>query len=108
MTKAGLRAMDPFTDGCSNVMSTGPNFNFKNACATHDYLADLDRFGAPGVTEPRIDHQFLLDMLADCRGRNFVARKGCEATARGYRAGVRFGNFKTGDTIQGPTLAPGL
>src|SRR4051794_17426838 len=39
MTKAGLRAMDPFTDGCSTPVrhiNTGPTFNFINACATHD------------------------------------------------------------------------
>lgn len=99
MTKAGLRAMDPYTNGCSKSRDTGPVFNFKNACATHDYLADLQRYGAKGVPEAGMDNQFLLDMKADCRGRNFVARKECEARAYAYRAFVQQGDYATGDSI---------
>jgi hypothetical protein len=99
MTKAGMRAMDPYTDGCSRSPETGAAFNFRNACATHDYLADLQRFGAKGVTEPGMDNQFLLDMKADCKGRNVVARKACEATAYTYRAFVQEGDYATGDDI---------
>jgi Prokaryotic phospholipase A2 len=101
MTKAGLRAMDPHTNGCSKVPDTGATFNFKDACATHDYLADLQRFRARGVSESGMDHQFLLDMKADCKGRNFIARKNCETVAYGYRAGVQEGNYATGDEIDG-------
>jgi hypothetical protein len=99
MTKAGMRAMDPYTDGCSHMRDTGPTWNFKNACATHDYLADLQRFGAKGVPEPGIDNQLMLDALADCKGRNIIARGNCQAVARGVRAGVQQGNYATGDKI---------
>jgi hypothetical protein len=97
ITKAGLRAMDPYGDGCSNVPDTGATFDFKDACATHDYLADLQRFGAKGLTEPGMDNQFLLDMKADCKGRNFLSRKNCEAVAYGYRAGVQEGDYSSND-----------
>lgn len=99
MTKAGMRATDPYTDGCSNVPDTGATFNFKNACATHDYLADLQRFGVTSVSEPSMDNQLLLDMKADCKGRNWVSRKNCESVAYAYRAGVQEGNYSTGDSI---------
>lgn len=99
ITKAGLRAMDPYGNGCSKSRDTGATFNFKNACATHDYLADLQRYGAKGVSEAGMDNQFLLDMKADCKGRNIVSRKNCEATAYAYRAFVQEGNYATGDSI---------
>lgn len=99
ITKAGLRATDPYGNGCSKSRDTGATFNFKNACATHDYLADLQRYGAEGVSEAGMDNQFLLDMKADCKGRNIVARKDCEARAYVYRAFVQEGDYATGDTI---------
>jgi len=99
ITKAGLRAMDPYNDGCSNSPDTGATFDFKNACATHDYMADLQRFGAKGVPEASMDNQFLLDMKADCKDRNWIAKKNCESVAYAYRAIVQEGNYSTGDTI---------
>lgn len=100
-TKAGMRALDPHDDGCSKVADRGLTFDFRNACATHDYLADLQRFGAPGVPEASMDHQFLRDMRADCKKRNLLSRADCEATALAYRAGVQEGNYATGDEIDG-------
>jgi hypothetical protein len=99
ITKSGLRATDPYTDGCSNVPDTGATFNFKNACATHDYLADLQRFGVTSVSEASMDNQLLLEMKADCKGRNWVSRRNCESVAYAYRAGVQEGNYSAGDSI---------
>jgi hypothetical protein len=98
-TKAGDRETDPYTDYCSNVPDTGLYWDFKNACATHDYIADLKRFGAAGVTEPAMDDQFYRDMLADCKKRNIFVRADCAKVATFYRVGVREGNYKKGDKI---------
>lgn len=108
ITDAGLRAMDPYTDGCSGsipytdvdfIRDTAAYFDFRDACATHDYLADLQRFGAAGVTEPGMDDWFLHDMKADCEDRNFVAKRLCVNQAYEYRAGVQQGDYATGDHI---------
>lgn len=103
ITKAGMRAMDPHTDGCSTPVrrvSSGATFDFNSACATHDYMADLQRFGTPGVSEADIDHKFLQDMLSDCGDRNLFSRANCRDWAYTYRAFVQEGDYALGDEIE--------
>jgi len=97
-TKTGRRALDPFTDGCSGRSWEDDAFFDRNdACATHDYGYDLIRFGVDSFGESDVDNYFYEDMLADCEDRIFEAV--CVDSAQFYRAGVRFGSAKPGDTI---------
>jgi peptidoglycan hydrolase-like protein with peptidoglycan-binding domain len=101
-TAAGPRALDPFNDGCS-----GPTpldkvpfvYDFRDACATHDYAYDLLRYGVNTFREPDADNQLWRDWLSDCKGRSVAAAAECADIANKWRAGVRFGNVEPGDHI---------
>lgn len=98
-TKAGQRALDPFTDGCSGPGWEDDTFFDRNdACATHDYGYDLIRFGVDSFGESDVDNYFYEDMLADCEGR--IAEPICVDSAQTYRVIVgRGGTAKPGDPI---------
>lgn len=88
-TLAGWRAMLTGGDHCSKAPDKGPNFNFINACDTHDLGYELMRFfGTQGPRIPGarqyVDSLFLNDMRADCHHRNLVSRNLCYAAARLY------------------------
>jgi peptidoglycan hydrolase-like protein with peptidoglycan-binding domain len=102
-TKAGPRATDPFNDGCS-----GPTpldrvplvYDFRNACAAHDYAYDLLRYGVDTFREPDADNRLWSDWMADCQDRiTDEVRNLCRTQATEWRAGVRFGNVEPGDPI---------
>lgn len=88
-TLAGWRAMLTGGDHCSKAPDRGPNFNFSNACDTHDLGYELMRFfGTRGTSIPGarqyVDSLFLNDMRADCHRRNLISRNVCYAAARLY------------------------
>jgi peptidoglycan hydrolase-like protein with peptidoglycan-binding domain len=101
-TAAGRRALDPFNDGCS-----GPTpydriplvYDFRDACATHDYAYDLLRYGVDTFREPDADNRLYRDWLADCSGRLPPASEQCRVVASEWRVGVRFGNVDPGGHI---------
>lgn len=113
-TQAGLRALDPYTDGCSvprglrqafsDRINSGENFDFRNACATHDYAYDLLRYWNE-IEEPPPFHardadlQLEADSRADCDARNDWDRGLCNGRVSWYWDGVTFRTSTLGDPI---------
>lgn len=90
-TRAGWRKMQLHGDHCSPpARSTGPYWDFTNACDTHDLGYELLRFmgrnGRPAVLDGRrmVDSLFLNDMRADCHHRSVIPRNYCYSMARNY------------------------
>lgn len=98
-TAAGVRALDPYADGCSGptLDDAGPYWDRRDACGTHDYAYDLLRYGVDTFDEPAADGFLLKDMLADCNSR--AQAPACIDHAYRWRAGVRFGTVAPGDEI---------
>jgi hypothetical protein len=84
-------ATDPFTDGCTGpallTRETGVTFDFRAACAHHDFLYDLIRFQrrryvrTTYITKGRADLRLLDAMLKDCRPRPGWMKSTCRRTA---------------------------
>ena len=97
----GDRWFDWTNDGCSApiVGGTGRSFDFRAACARHDFgyrnLRLLERrYGGSGVfwnrsSRHRVDDQLLADMRHHCAGRAWWDRPTCEAWAFTFYAAVR-------------------
>jgi RHS repeat-associated protein len=86
-TKAGVRAADPYGDGCSKFPDRSWG-DFTDACLTHDYLYDLRRVGLISRHDvARADRLLQQDAMADCRTRVFVAQ--CNRTAGLMYEGLR-------------------
>lgn len=101
-TTAGVRALDPYDDGCS-----GPTpfdrfpamYDFRDACAAHDYAYDLIRYGVDTFSKFDADNQLYEDWVADCESRARQAALFCGTEAAEWRAGVSFGPVRPGETI---------
>lgn len=94
LTKAGYRMLNRWGDRCSHVASNGKNFDFYNACDTHDYGYDLARVDELKGSDDKaeVDGIFLSDMYADCRDRS--EKSSCERRAKIYYSWVvAYGSF---------------
>ena len=97
----GDRWFDWSNDGCSAplVGDTGFSFNFRDPCRRHDFgyrnLKVLEkRYGKGGTywnstSRRRVDHQFLADMKAHCRGRALTLQVQCFSWAETFYTAVR-------------------
>jgi hypothetical protein len=108
ITSDGLAvAQDPFDDGCSGKGPIGvPDripgiFDFREACALHDYGWDLVRWGTPGISKSDVDTKFFRVMNADCTPRNPLSQGSCENYAELYVYAVRSVN-NIGNEVVGP------
>ena len=96
----GIRYRNDEGDGCSHFESHGNNYDFLNACKTHDYGYDLLRFGplrgSKYLRRREVDRFFHDDMRASCNSYRGNARRGCRLRAQNYYRGVRTFGAGTG------------
>ena len=96
-TDAGRRAADPGGVCSLPAVNSGPGFDFRNACLTHDYGYDLLRFRAMLGLAPRsslkdqIDTRFGQDLRSHCRDRGLGAKGQCYFFANTYEVAVILG-----------------
>ena len=97
-TAAGWRFMLINNDHCTDAPDTGVDFDFRNACDTHDlgyqlmtYMRLQGRMDRGAKTY--VDNLFLQDMNSDCNRRSFLVRWDCRLMANTeYRFASRFAN----------------
>lgn len=79
-------ALDPYTDGCSgpglNIFWTHAlEYDFREACAMHDYAYDLIRWRTPGISKQDADNRLNAAMKADCATQFVTDRLKCYSMA---------------------------
>ena len=95
VTAAGAQTDN--VDGCTAVPDSGPNFDFTEACNTHDRCYINRPYGNDRTARRQCDVDFFYDMADACRGDyedQWLARQSCYGVAGVYYLGVRaFGGF---------------
>jgi hypothetical protein len=78
--------IDWSTDYCSFSRDTGPSFDFRIACAHHDFgYRNYKRLGLFDNTHKRyVDNVFYRDMRAHCSTRSIFLKSNCYVTALAY------------------------
>lgn len=90
--------LDWSQDGCSHVPDEASAFDFRDACARHDFAyRNASLTGATDAARAAADERFKADMRASCGAENPFDRIECEIWADVYFEGVReFGGGRFG------------